>query len=52
MDTLNVSPRSHRLQTIMPITVGNETKYTPVMDQSGVFIRPKEEIGSTVVFFK
>ena len=32
INTLNVSPGSHRLQIIMPITVGNETKYTPVMD--------------------
>ena len=42
-----MSPGSHRIQTIVPLSVGDEVKYVPAMDQSAVFMRPKEEIGST-----
>ena len=47
INTLNVSPGSDRIQTIVPLSVGDEVKYVPAMDQSAVFMRPKEEIGST-----
>ena len=47
INTLNVSPGSHRIQSIVPLSVGDEVRYVPAMDQSAVFMRPKEEIGST-----
>ena len=44
---LNVSPGSHRLQTKQPVDVSGETKYLPLRDESAVFFRSKEMIGST-----
>ena len=50
---LNVSPGSHRLQTKQPVDVSGEAKYLPLRDESAVFFRSKEMIGSTgSVFFQ
>ena len=42
-----MSPGSHRIQTIVSLSVGEDVKFVSAMDQSAVFMKPKEEIGST-----